>query len=108
MADIIKNGSDERPKIAEIGKIKVWKATSYDAKEPGKQKIIKARKIDSVDGDKEIPVIQSNHDVPIIEPIGNGENIEGIDIKCTCGETIRVYFEYEEDESESESDENKQ
>jgi len=98
MAEIIKINDKHDPVMAKSGEITNWQVKSYDEQDIVKQKIIKGVSIDKQKIDKEVTVIRSEHDVPEIKTIGSGKNIEGIDIKCTCGETIRVYFDYEEEE----------
>lgn len=99
MADIIKKNSEnteKRAADAAKGPITPWQVKPYGENGARKPKIVKAAQVDGAGKDNEVPVIRSGGQTPVIETIGSGEHIEGIDITCSCGEHIRVYFDYED------------
>jgi hypothetical protein len=48
---------------------------------------------------REIPITTSESGDVLVRPLGNGRFVEGVEIRCRCGETIVIHFDYDPPES---------
>jgi hypothetical protein len=95
MADVIKKQTVFQ-KASVVVDVPVGHDSAPAARHP---RIIKSEKSTSGETKREIPIRPNASNDVMVRTLGNGPFIEGVEIRCRCGETIVIHFDYDAPES---------
>lgn len=96
MATLIKKNKDTSTQNKDSN-MKEWSVskTINDYKKMGR--IIKAKEAEFCSEERDIYQMRVASDTPIIKPLRNGLDVDGVEIICSCGEKTVIHFDIDED-----------